>query len=300
MPVNLFAKIRNLLDRSSGGAPLARRRTWSGRGPLSPAERAPGTTSRPASGRPVAIQSLEGRTMFQVGHAGVLINEQIVGTELSATAVVLTFDVPLDPVTASKVNAYGFGLTVQTSSGGNGFLDGYLGTTSSTGLQNKRVKITSAVYDPATMSVTLTAARPFRADRLFRYVHVSGTGSTAIHTATGEVIDGNGDGKPGGDSLVRFFSIKGKRISYRDVDGDIVTIKLTGPGQLDLLAAAPAALSLSSSSTGPTPRRASSPGTSAGAELGDGHAILEEVSGLGTVRDQLTSNPQFTSLLTEQ
>ena len=70
------------------------------------------------------------------------------------------------------------------------------------------------------------------ASGLFFKVVVDGTSAHGVSDTTGRLIDGNGDGQPGGDYVVVFA--RGKALSYRDRDGDVVSIKLRGGGVLEL------------------------------------------------------------------
>ena len=118
MPTKLIMNIRRLLGFDRPAETSLARVAPGTRFREAESESAPRARPRPA-GQPVAIQPLEGRRLFQVGHAGPLINEQIIGPDSAATAVVLTFNEPLDPTTANNVNAYGIGRTIAETSGGN-------------------------------------------------------------------------------------------------------------------------------------------------------------------------------------
>jgi virginiamycin B lyase len=99
------------------------------------------------------------------------------GFHLQPTTLVLTFDQPLDPARAQDLANYRLAA-----------LDGPRGT----------IRIGSAVYDPATRTVTL---RPV--DRLYLYhrfrLTVVGTGRKGVSDPSGDLMDGQGTGWPGSD-----------------------------------------------------------------------------------------------------
>ena len=159
--------------------------------------------------------------------------------------------------------------------------------------------MSSAVYDPATDSVTLTATTPFIASRAFKFVRVFGSGPNALLTSNGQPIDGDGNGVAGGDTLVRFFSFLGKQLTYRDVDGDLVSIRLKGPGRVNIIRRRTGSVEPIVFVTGASPTTSILSGVVRRSRLGDGHAVLQEVSGVSAVQDDLTTSSQFTSLLTE-
>ena len=97
----------------------------------------------------------------------------------------LTFSEPLDPARAQDLGNYRL---ILIAHGGRLHLP---------------VRLTAAVYDAASQTVTLHPARllPLR----FRYMlTVNGTSPTGVTGPSGVLLDGNGDGQPGGN-YVRTF-----------------------------------------------------------------------------------------------
>ena len=109
------------------------------------------------------------------------------GVHLQPTRLVLTFDEALDP--AGATNLANFRLV------GPG-RDGRLGTR-----DDRVIRLIGASYDPTTRSVTLRPFErlPFR-DR-FRLT-VLGGGAPGVVDLSGNRLDGDGDGRPGGDAVL--------------------------------------------------------------------------------------------------
>ena len=60
------------------------------------------------------------------------------------------------------------------------------------------IRIRSATYDPAARAVTLRPARLLSLNQVFRLV-VNGTSTVGLADLAGNALDGDGDGRPGGD-----------------------------------------------------------------------------------------------------
>jgi hypothetical protein len=120
--------------------------------------------------------------------------QQFVGTVDAVTSVVLTFDVPLDPTTAQNVEAYR--LVRKERSTDDGF-----GGSGESSTDASRIRLSSAVYDPSANTVTLTPLRPsFELRKNFTVIQVAGRGQHAVLSPGGAPIDGDGNGRPGGDA----------------------------------------------------------------------------------------------------
>ena len=97
------------------------------------------------------------------------------GIHWMPTTVVLSFNQPLDPASAQDVTNY---IIIDP--------------------HGHRVPISSAVYDPATLTVTLHPCRRLN----FHYGYkltVIGTAPSGLTDTQGLLLDGNNDGKPGGN-----------------------------------------------------------------------------------------------------
>jgi uncharacterized repeat protein (TIGR01451 family) len=121
---------------------------------------------------------------------------------------VLTFSGAVDPASASNPAAYRI-----ISNGRN-------------------VPIRQIGYDVQTHAVTLATARQLPVNQ-FVFVGVHGIGPTAILAAPGTPIDGDNDGLPGGEFFVSVG--RGRNLTYTDASGDLVNIRLSGLGAIELI-----------------------------------------------------------------
>lgn len=106
------------------------------------------------------------------------------GYHIQPTILVLNFSQPLDPTSAANPSHY------KIIAAGP---DGFLGTSDDRFVPLKRVKFSSG---PNAVSITSAVRLPL--NRTFGLV-VIGTGPNALLTTSGQPIDGNSDGLPGGD-----------------------------------------------------------------------------------------------------
>ena len=171
------------------------------------------------------MESMEPRRLL----AGPVVAMTILGTEQEVTGVVLTFNVPLDPASAQNPDAYFLGRN-RVQGGDDEFWDPL--NLNDPPTVSQRVRLQSAVYDPAAQTVTLTPATPFDLFDKFRRVRVSGRGATAVRDASGAPIDGNGDGTPGGSAVLRLRVARASRFQFREADGDRARLRLHGPGEI--------------------------------------------------------------------
>jgi streptogramin lyase len=97
------------------------------------------------------------------------------GPRARSGTLVLSFDEPLDPTSAQDLGNYQL---VQLAR------------------RSRTVRIRSAVYDPATRTVTLSPVRRLRPRHLYRLA-VIGTGPTGVADTSGNLLDGQKTGHPG-------------------------------------------------------------------------------------------------------
>jgi hypothetical protein len=246
------------------------------------------------------IEGLEPRRLMSAGP--VLINEQLIGPGGETSGIVLTFDKPLDPTSAQNVNGYSIFRRKEKKDDGNALLGAFVpfaGDDGSTSTTTEKLKIDSATYDPATFSVTLTPHRTFGALSLFRQLRVAGHGINAVTGIDGVALDGNGDGKVGDHALVKFSDHRNKKLSLKEKDGDRVTFRLTGGGNI---------ASLIRSKTGPAPLLYivnAVPGQSVMTATikkgrhGDGVIDIQELTGISTADVTFLNDPAFTIEMTQ-
>ncbi|MFI5459447.1 MAG: IPT/TIG domain-containing protein [Isosphaerales bacterium] len=104
------------------------------------------------------------------------------GFDAQPTSLALTFSSALDPTPAEEVHNYR--IVTIGGRGKNGALVGHV------------TRVRAAVYDQATLTVTLYPAQRLDIHNLYR-VTVNGTTPSGLTSATGVPLDGQGNGTPG-------------------------------------------------------------------------------------------------------
>jgi hypothetical protein len=156
---------------------------------------------------------------------------QPISSGQSITGFVVTFTGALD--TASAQNVLGYRILRQETTGDKlHFAQWLFGIDPGTQTEYAAYKIASAVYDPQTLGVTLTLGTPMPMQNGTRLVEVLGTGTHAVLDASGKAIDGDANGKAGGNFTYRFGMSVGKTFSYQTTAGDRVQLSLSGPGKI--------------------------------------------------------------------
>lgn len=154
---------------------------------------------------------------------------------------------------------------------------------------------TSAVYDPVERSVTLGLA-PFM-QTTFKKMALRIKGKAGgVADVAGNLIDGNANGKPGGDALQLFKVFSGTTLTFADRDGDAVTLQLTGGGQLDGVRpiGGPATQHTQFWILDPIALQTSINGTVAKSPRGNGLVVIAEIIGLDKKEfTPLITNPSF-------
>lgn len=277
---DLMSYFRGLLRRLLRSAPA----------PIGPATIAPTTmTAVPM------IEGLESRQMFSTGPT--LTDIHLTGTARAVNSVVLTFDQPLDPTVAQDLQSYQFGRVIPAgSSDTSGFnwgdLLGLLAQPKKPLVKNFKIQFTEADYDSTNYTVTLMPVRAFSAITWFRIVRVMGVGVNAITDTFGDPLNG------GSNTYVHWFPHIGKSFTYRDSDGDMVTLSLRGAGEI-------VSFLQTNADHAPTifinggNARSFLTGHVIQARTGDGVAIIPELQGVGTIQTDLLTSREFDVLTTE-
>ncbi len=179
-------------------------------------------------------EMLESRQLLSAGTVltGVTLN----GHLNSIDSVVLTFNAALNPASAQDVQTYVFGKRPADAEGDSfdvGSLFGFrakghehAAKTHVRLVKNGKIQFSSAVYNDANHTVTLTPLAPFRAPAYFRYLKVRGTGTHALIDATQTAFNG------GLDENLNWKLRHSKSVRYFDHQHDRITLKLHGPGSL--------------------------------------------------------------------
>jgi uncharacterized membrane protein len=118
------------------------------------------------------------------GDGPTVTNVQRFGFHAMPTSLVLTFSTTLDPARAQDVSNYQI-----VNRGGPGRGGNRIG---------KRIAVSSAIYDPTTLTVTLYPAEQLDVHNFYRLT-VIGTAPNGLTDTTGLLLDGAGTGKPGSD-----------------------------------------------------------------------------------------------------
>ena len=131
----------------------------------------------------------------------------------SSTTIAVTFSGPMNAAAAGDPAFYRLGLA--GPEGRFGAADG------------RPLALRSVVYDPSTLTATLTPAQPLRLG-VFYQVFIDGTPPEALTGAEGTLFDGDDDQTAGAD--FRGLIGLGKSLRFVDMEGDVAGIGITGPG----------------------------------------------------------------------
>lgn len=240
---------------------------------------------------PCCVQVLEDRLLMASNKAPPVVTDfRFLGTSQNTTGFVITFNTALAPATATNLVAYELARKVVTAGS-----DGFFGVgASDREVDVKHIALASATYDDATHSVTLTPTQPLEIAKTFRRLRIQGERGNAVRTADGTAIDGNQDGRPGGDAVITFKSYSKRSLSYRDPDGDRVKITLDGPGRLvsfinkDRTQSRPIIFIREAD-----PTRTVISGTVKKAKRGDGVAVIPQILGTSLAQVRLKSDAAF-------
>ena len=110
------------------------------------------------------------------------------GFHMHPTSLVLTFNSALDPTRAEDVNNYQ--IVTRGGRGRNGSLVGHV------------TRVRAAVYNPASLTVTLYPSQLLDFHNVYRLIVDGGT-PKGLMGATGVPLDSQGDGSPGRDEVMR-------------------------------------------------------------------------------------------------
>ncbi|HSZ57537.1 MAG TPA: hypothetical protein VK797_17865 [Tepidisphaeraceae bacterium] len=174
-----------------------------------------------------AVERLEPRRLLSTVPA--LTGMELAGGVKGVDQVILSFNESLDPTTAQQPQSFIFG-RIPPSPANNGItvgqVLGFLAQPKPRAIKDGKIQWSSAVYNDANHTVTLTAIKPFRATTYFRLLRVKGTGNYAVKDPQGDVLNG------GADTLIHWSYHNGQTLRYTDSDGDHITLSLKGPGHI--------------------------------------------------------------------
>jgi hypothetical protein len=233
---------------------------------------------------PTPVETLEPRKLM--ASVGPVVAQHFIGPQEAVTAVVLTFDVPLDPATAQNPGAYKLVRKSRESD------DGPFGDGDST-TDADRVRVETANYDPVANAVTLTTRRAFELRKDFTVVQVQGNGASAVLTTAGTPIDGDGNGRAGGDLFLRYKARANRTLSFKDADGDRVRLRVEGGGHMLYFLPIRGRSSPAIFMRETNPTTSVLTGTVKQGRRGDGVIDIAQISAASTAQIQIQSDPAF-------
>jgi hypothetical protein len=137
----------------------------------------------------------------------------LTGPSRGIDGAVVHFDEDLDPATAENLENY---TLIAVPRRGH----------------TQRVGVTSAVYDPVGRTVTLQVPAFEQTDFRRTAVRVNGK-SGGVTDLAGNLLDGNRNGRPGGNATQLFKIFSGETVTVRDKDGDRLTLTIENGGHID-------------------------------------------------------------------
>jgi hypothetical protein len=231
------------------------------------------------------IERMEPRRLFA---APAVVGVSFTGTADAVTSVTLTFGVPLDAASAQNVKAYSVTRKIPGKSSSFGLIP-----TGGTDSNTRRVGFVSAAYNPATQTVILTPAAAFNMYRKFRRINIDGTGANAVKDAAGAPIDGDGNGKPGGNNLIHARLIHSNKFTFKEADGDSGHLKLNGPGKIVAFADQRKDIAPIVFLTGSNALQSTLTGSVTRGHRGDGVVTIGQLVGTTFASVPILANPAF-------
>ena len=181
--------------------------------------------SNPTNGMVLGNPSMATLTILGYTTSGpTVLSLQPVLTTRGITSVVLTFSEPLDPSRAVNLLNYGYSLQAAGKDQRFGTADDLL------------FGIASATYNASNDSITLRMANPIHCNSFIRLTINQSTDNVTVPVGvadtSGNLLDGNYDGRPGGVFTATFA--RGQHLSYPDGNGNSVSLRLSGGGTMIL------------------------------------------------------------------
>jgi hypothetical protein len=192
----------------------------------------------------------------------------LTGPSRGIDGAVVHFNEDMDPATVQNVDNYEF-----IAAGKRG--------------RPEKQPITSAVYDPVERRVTLAVAAfeqtEFKKTAL--RIHgkpAKGSRGKGVSDVAGNLLDGDRNGRAGGDAVQLFKVFSNTTLTFKDRDGDRVTLELTGGGHLDgvLPRGGPTTQSTQFWIVDPISLVTTLSGSVQKSRVGDGIVVIAEIIGL--------------------
>ncbi len=207
----------------------------------------------------------------------VLLSEQIAASGSGIGAIVLSFNMPLDPSRASDLANYGYYIFSAGPYANGGI-----------------VPLAQAVYSPgaSSSSVTLVPARPLPLNQLFNLTvdpRANVFINAGLASPAGALLVG--DGGAVGAPIALTFGV-GSHLVYNDSVGNLVTLNLAHGGLMELQQAPSGAVDFLGI-LGPTTRQSTLSGSVKRQGASPGRTILPAIQGTGSVKIHLKRPPFY-------
>jgi hypothetical protein len=163
------------------------------------------------------------------------------------------------------------------------------------GVPGAAIAIVSAGYNPSTRTVSIVPRSPLRSNTTYQIRVLASPAGTGLTDASGNLLDGNSDGKAGGDFTATF--VRSNEVFYTDADGDLVNLKLSRGGYMDVVRGLPGD-ALSVRVGGIRQGVTTISGSVIKGPRGNGRTNLGDIEGIGAFRNgaiSLLTTPPFTS-----
>jgi hypothetical protein len=201
----------------------------------------------------------------------IVISQQVSASAGRITSIVYEFSKPLDPARAQNLGYYGF----YAISGGN------------------YVPLQSAVYNPASFSVTVTPAAPLAANTVWRITLNGQLGNPLLHAGiadpSGSLLVGSSG--TSGSPYVSAFGVW-SRFTYVDSGRNVVTLQLSRGGLMEIVQSSTGDLE-QLQLIGTIPGRSILSGSMRRSRGGTGRTYLPRIQGGPGVRIRLRTPPFF-------
>ena len=159
-----------------------------------------------------------------------------------------------------------------------------------------RIRLRSATYESLKRAVTVKVETAFMQTQ-FKRIEIGFNGhSGGLVDSRGRLLDGDQDGRAGGDARLRFRLFSGTTVTFTESDGDQATVSIVGGGRLDGIEprGGPTTQHAQFWILDPIPLRSMLMGSVMRSGQGDGIVVIAELIGLNGVNFMgISTNSMF-------